>query len=88
MPAPVALSTPAIRATPATQTPPATTANRWRDFLLHAAIIVLAGLWIYSPAYHGDWLWDDDQLITANATSSAAYCSGHCSPVCGFPEPG
>jgi len=67
MPAPVALSTPAR---------PATTANRWRDFLLHAAIIVLAGLWIYSPAYHGDWLWDDDQLITANATVQSGSLQG------------
>jgi Flp pilus assembly protein TadD len=48
------------------------TADRWRDFLLHAAIIVLGGLWVYSPVIHptfpADWLWDDDQLLTANAT--------------------
>jgi Flp pilus assembly protein TadD len=31
-------------------------------------VIVLAGLWVYSPAYHGDWLWDDDQLLTQNLT--------------------
>jgi Tfp pilus assembly protein PilF len=42
--------------------------DRWRDRLLKAAIIVLAGLWIYSPSYHGDWLWDDDQLLTQNLT--------------------
>lgn len=46
--------------------------DHWRDTLLHAAIIVLAVLWIYSPVYHPffppDWLWDDDQLLTANAT--------------------
>jgi tetratricopeptide (TPR) repeat protein len=66
---------------PADRTPaaPALTAaapldrgDRWRDTLLHAAIIVLAVLWIYSPVYHpyfpADWLWDDDQLLTANAT--------------------
>ena len=47
-------------------------AVRWQDFLLHLAIIVLAVLWIYTPVYHSffpaDWLWDDDQLLTANLT--------------------
>jgi Flp pilus assembly protein TadD len=42
--------------------------DRWNSFLLRAAVIVLAGLWVYSPAYHGDWLWDDDQLLTQNLT--------------------
>jgi Flp pilus assembly protein TadD len=27
----------------------------------------MAVLWIYRPALHGDWLWDDDQLVTGNA---------------------
>ena len=26
--------------------------------------IILAVLWVYSPAMHGDWLWDDDWYIT------------------------
>ena len=56
--------------------PPAPEAGRWRDFLLHAAIIVLAGLWIYSPAYHGDWLWDDDQLLTANPVVQSGSLQG------------
>jgi tetratricopeptide (TPR) repeat protein len=47
-------------------------ATRWRDWLLKAALIVLAGLWVYSPVchpvHHADWLWDDDQLLTANLT--------------------
>ena len=47
---------------------PESRANRWRDFLIRFAVIVLAGLWIYSPTYHGDWLWDDDQLLTQNLT--------------------
>ena len=42
--------------------------EHWRDFLFKFALIVLAGLWIYSPTYHGDWLWDDDQLLTQNLT--------------------
>ncbi len=33
---------------------------------LQALVIVVCGLFIYSPAFHGDWLWDDDQEITAN----------------------
>ena len=44
-----------------------------RNFLLQTAIIVLAGLWIYSPAYHGDWLWDDDQAITANPVTQGPW---------------
>jgi protein O-mannosyl-transferase len=56
--------------------PSATEAGRWRDFLLHAAIIVLAGLWIYSPSYHGDWLWDDDQLLTANPVVQSGSLQG------------
>ncbi len=47
-------------------------ADRWQDFLMRLAVIVLAALWIYSPVYHpffpADWLWDDDQLLTANPT--------------------
>ena len=53
--------------------PDATTGSawQWEWFLVRMAIIVLAVLWIYSPVYHpvfqADWLWDDDQLLTANA---------------------
>lgn len=35
--------------------------------ILKFLLIVLAGLFVYAPAFHGDWLWDDDQEITANA---------------------
>jgi tetratricopeptide (TPR) repeat protein len=48
------------------------TACRWQDFLMRAAVIVLACFWVYSPVchpvHHADWLWDDDQLLTANQT--------------------
>jgi tetratricopeptide (TPR) repeat protein len=37
-----------------------------RDVLTKGAVLVLAGLWIFSPAYHGDWLWDDDVVLTQN----------------------
>ena len=45
----------------------------WRDFIFKIAILVLATLWIYSPAYHGDWLWDDDQAITQNAVAQGPW---------------
>jgi tetratricopeptide (TPR) repeat protein len=38
----------------------------WKLRLLHAAIIIAAGLWIYWPALHGGWLWDDDLYIYKN----------------------
>jgi Flp pilus assembly protein TadD len=34
--------------------------------LLQAVLIVAAGLWVFWPALRGDWLWDDDRLITDN----------------------
>jgi tetratricopeptide (TPR) repeat protein len=34
--------------------------------LLRAMLIILAGLWVFCPALRGDWLWDDDRLITDN----------------------
>ena len=48
-------------------------AARWRDFIFKFTVIVLATLWIYSPAYHGDWLWDDDQAITANPVAHGPW---------------
>jgi Flp pilus assembly protein TadD len=39
----------------------------WLPAFYKALIILLATMWAYAPAYHGDWLWDDDQLLTANA---------------------
>jgi len=48
-------------------------ADAWAIFIFKVAVIVLAGLWIYSPAYHGDWLWDDDQAITANAVAQGDW---------------
>jgi len=29
-------------------------------FLLQVMTIVIAGLWVFWPAMHGDWLWDDE----------------------------
>lgn len=37
-----------------------------RFIALKAAFIVLAGWFVFSPAWHGDWLWDDDREITQN----------------------
>ena len=36
--------------------------------LLQATVIIGAGLWIYWPALHGDWLWDDNLYITDNSS--------------------
>lgn len=35
--------------------------------LLVALLIVFAGLFVYAPVFHGDWLWDDDSEITEHA---------------------
>ncbi|MEY5019221.1 MAG: O-GlcNAc transferase [Verrucomicrobiota bacterium] len=40
----------------------------FQNRIFKAALIILACLWVYSPTYHGDWLWDDDQMLTANLT--------------------
>lgn len=40
--------------------------SKWEAVFVKAVLILLASLWIYSPVFHGDWLWDDDYLITAN----------------------
>jgi len=34
--------------------------------LLQAAAIILAGTWVYAPALHGDWLWDDGIEVARN----------------------
>ena len=40
--------------------------TEWMMTFLKAAVIFLACFWIYSPVYHGEWLWDDDYLLTNN----------------------
>ena len=40
-------------------------ALNWR-IILEALVIAASVLWIYWPALHGDWLWDDDWYITDN----------------------
>jgi len=34
--------------------------------LLQAMVIVAAGLWVFWPTLRGDWLWDDNVLVTDN----------------------
>src|SRR5260221_8289726 len=41
--------------------------SHWKLVLLRAALIATAGFWVFSPALHGGWLWDDDVDITGNA---------------------
>ncbi|MFM8982789.1 MAG: hypothetical protein ACKOLA_07755, partial [Spartobacteria bacterium] len=40
--------------------------SKWESVFVKMVVILLASLWIYSPVFNGDWLWDDDYLITAN----------------------
>jgi len=40
--------------------------TEWEAGILKVAVIVIACLWIYSPVFQGEWLWDDDYLITEN----------------------
>jgi tetratricopeptide (TPR) repeat protein len=35
--------------------------------IAQALVIAAAVLWIYWPALHGDWLWDDNYLVSDNA---------------------
>jgi tetratricopeptide (TPR) repeat protein len=35
--------------------------------LLAALLILAAGLWVYWPALHGGWVWDDVEEVTQNA---------------------
>jgi tetratricopeptide (TPR) repeat protein len=39
--------------------------------ILQVLVIVAATLWIYWPALHGDWLWDDDLAITGNSITQS-----------------
>jgi len=67
-PAPASTAHSVVEPSPASGAP----ASRWQDWLMRAAVIVLACFWVYSPVchpvHHADWLWDDDQLLTANQT--------------------
>ena len=56
-----AVASPVGEAKSATSTPSLT----W--LLLRAAVIILAGFWVFGPALRGEWLWDDDLLISQNA---------------------
>ncbi len=38
----------------------------WKSLLPRALLIVAAGFWVFSPAFHGDWLMDDANYITGN----------------------
>jgi hypothetical protein len=35
--------------------------------IVQVLVIAAAVLWIYWPVLYGDWLWDDDILVTENA---------------------
>jgi tetratricopeptide (TPR) repeat protein len=35
--------------------------------IAQALLIITAGFWVFSPSFHGDWLWDDGLLIRQNS---------------------
>jgi len=37
-------------------------------FLFQSLVLIAAGLWIYSPSFRGDWIWDDTILVADNET--------------------
>ena len=47
------------------------TLPEWGNLLLGAAIILLATLAVYWPAVHAGFIWDDDDILTANPLASA-----------------
>jgi tetratricopeptide (TPR) repeat protein len=36
------------------------------SYFFHKLLILVAGFWVFLPAFHGEWLWDDGILITQN----------------------
>ena len=38
----------------------------FQPHFLQTILILLAGFWAYAPCLQGQWMWDDDKLITAN----------------------
>ena len=53
-----------------------------RSVWIRAALIALAGCWVFSPALRGPWIWDDDLYITGNTLLRSAAGLGKiwCSP--------
>ena len=64
-------------ARPAAARPPAPAQRpadrRWLLLLAGGALLLAAAFVVGWPAAHGDWLWDDDTSITANATTRGSY---------------
>jgi hypothetical protein len=74
--APPLREAPAATATDHAAEPLADRTHALQFLLLKAGLILLAVLWVYAPVYHGDWLWDDDQLLTANPTVQSKSLAG------------
>jgi tetratricopeptide (TPR) repeat protein len=45
--------------------------TRCRNWLPQALLILIAGLWVYSPAFSGGWVWDDALHVTKNGIIQA-----------------
>ena len=60
------LNSPPDRLPAAAGPTPVASGHAFRLVALKFALILLAGWFVFSPASHGDWLWDDDLEITQN----------------------
>ena len=45
---------------------------QWVEIGAQAALIVLAGYFVFSPAIHGGWLWDDNRYVAQNPALRSA----------------
>jgi len=53
--------------------PSGTASPSWWKIVVSGVLIVAVGIWVYWPAFHGDWLWDDSSLIRDNTRLRSFY---------------
>jgi Flp pilus assembly protein TadD len=41
--------------------------GQWRSWMPQAILIIVATLWAFSPAFHGEWIWDDEVYVKNNS---------------------
>ncbi len=47
--------------------------NQGFSKFLKSTLIVIAGLWVYSPVFHGAWIWDDSVEIIQNSAIKTSF---------------
>ena len=55
---------------PISSSSPASDFPGMRPMVLRGLLVLAVTFWVYSPAFHGDWLWDDSVLIVDNPLMS------------------